>query len=208
MPILLLAYPLLMILSVRWQQPWLGSLALLGLGAQLLWPALRKAKRWAWLMMLMLLAMGAWVVILGDGRALIQLVPMMVFLLLAVFFGRTLLPGSVPLVARIAASARDIPPTLVHEQMPPELLRYTRKVTAFWAAMFVFFAAEDLGMLWLSPAMPWPYLINVANFVIILSLLVGEYLYHSRRYPNPKHNNFLDFVRDVAQFDYHSLLDD
>ncbi len=208
MPVLLLAYPLLIFAAVRWQLPWLGMLALLGFGAQVLWPVLRQGKPWAWLMMAVLAAAGGWSVLTGDGRALLQLVPVMIFLLLAVFFGRTLLGGSVPLVTRIAAAARDIPHERILQDMQPALLRYTRRVTQFWMCLFLIFAAEDLFLMWLAPPLPWPYIINAVNFSIVFSLLVGEYLYHSRRYPNPKHNNFLDFARDVAQFDYHSLLDD
>lgn len=208
MPLLLLAYPLLIFAAVRWQCPWLGMFALLGLGVHLLWPALVRLRLWALIAMLMLAAAGAWVVATGDVSALLQLAPILIFVLLALFFGRTLTGNSVPLVTRIAAAARDIPADRARQEMAPELWRYTWRVTAFWAFMFLLFAIEDLFMLWLSPPLPWPYLVNVANFVIVLTLLVGEYLYHSRRYPNPKHKNFLDFARDVAQFDYHSLLDD
>lgn len=208
MSALLLAYPVLIFLSLRWQQPWLGVLALLGFGLQVLWPALRARRGWAWLMMLILAAGGSWAAFSGDGSALVQMVPVLIFLMLALFFGRTLIGASVPLVTRIAAAARDISPSRAGEEMAPALLRYTRRVTALWTGVFLVLAVEDLFMLWLAPPLPWPYLVNVANFFIILALLVGEYLYHSRRYPNPKHHNFLDFVRDVAQFDYHSLLDD
>ncbi len=188
--------------------PWLGALALLGLGLHVFAPALKKKQFWAWLMVAILLIAGAWAVIIDDSRALIQLVPIMVFLMLAVFFGRTLMGHSVPLVTRIAAAARDISPENILAEMPGDVLRYTRGVTMFWTAMFLFFAAEDLFMLWLALPMPWPLVVNISNFAIMLMLLVGEYLYHSRRYPNPKHHSFLDFAQDVAKFDYHSLLED
>lgn len=208
MSALLLVYLLLIFLSVPWQLPWLGMLALLAFGAHILWPALLRARPWAWLMMLILGAAGAWAVFSGDGRALVQLVPVLIFLMLALFFGRTLVGDSVPLVTRIAAGVRDIPLQRTAQDMEPALLRYTRRVTVLWTGVFLILAGEDLLMLWLAPPLPWPYVVNAANFVIVLGLLGGEYLYHSRHYPNAKHNNFLDFIRDVAEFDYHSLLDD
>ena len=208
MSVLLLVYPLLIFAAVRWQLPWLGSLALLGLGLQLLWPALQRRQTWARLMMVIITAAATWVVLTGDSNALPQLAPVLVFILLALFFGRTLRAPSVPLVARIAAAARDIPAGRERQDMEPALWRYTWRVTCFWTLMFLAFAVEDLIMLWLAPAMPWPFVVNLVNFALILLLLVGEYLYHSRRYPNPKHRHFLDFARDVARFDYHKLLDD
>lgn len=204
---LLLVYPLLIFLSVRWQLPWLGMLALLAFGTQLLWPALKRARRWAWLMMLILATAGIWTVFSGDGRALAQLVPILIFLMLALFFGRTLVGDSLPLVTRIAAGVRNIPLERAAQDMAPALLRYTRRVTVLWTGVFLILAGGNLLMLKLAPPLPWPYVVNAANFVIVIGLLGGEYLYHSRHYP-AEHNNFLHFIRDVAKFDYHSLLDD
>lgn len=205
---LFLAYPLLIFLSVRWQLPWLGMLALLAIGAHILWPALLRARPWAWLMILILATAGVWAVFSGDGRALAQLVPILIFLMLALFFGRTLMGDSLPLVTRIAAGVRNIPLERATQDMAPALLRYTRRVTVLWTGVFLILAGGNLLMLWLAPPLPWPYVVNAANFVIVIGLLGGEYLYHSRRYPDTEHNNFLDFIRDVAKFDYHSLLDD
>lgn len=208
MSALLLVYPLLIIVAVRWDYPWLGSIALVGLGFQLLWPALQRRQGWAAWMMSIILMVATGIVVTGDSAALPQLLPVTIFLMLSLFFGRTLRSGSVPLVARIAGAARDIQPDRIMQDMEPRLWRYTWRVTCFWTLVFLALAIEDLVMLWLAPPMPWPFVVNLLNFSVILLLLLGEYLYHSRRYPNPKHNNFLDFARDVARFDYHKLLDD
>ena len=61
--------------------------------------------------------------------AVLRLAPPLVLLWLALHFGQTLRPGSVPLIERIA---RRSTPTL-----PSGLCRYTRRLTALWCAYFV-----------------------------------------------------------------------
>ena len=62
--------------------------------------------------------------------------PVLVLGWLAAFFGRTLIVGRVPLIERIA---RVSDPAL-----PPALARYTRRLTAIWAAYFVLAACMSL----------------------------------------------------------------
>jgi hypothetical protein len=83
----------------------------------------------------------------GDGRALPQLVPILIFLMLALFFGRTLVGDSLPLVTRIAAGVRNVPLERAAQDMEPPLLRYTRRVTALWTGVFLILAGGNLLVL-------------------------------------------------------------
>ena len=207
MSILLLVWPALVFVSVYSAQPWLGCIALLGLGAQFLWPALSRQRGWAWLGMGLIAAVAVTVAAYGEARVYLHALPVLIFLMLALFFGRTLRSGSVPLVTRIAAAARHIEPQDI-DQMPRDVYGYTRKVTWFWTLGFVFFALEDLLLLSLQLPTALAVLINLGNFVLVSVLLTVEYLYHSRRYPNPSHRHIGDFIRDVARYDYRQLFDD
>jgi uncharacterized membrane protein len=66
---------------------------------------------------------------------------------LAVFFGRTLLPGREALITRIARVSDP--------QLAPDLVRYTRALTGVWSAYFVAAAlaaaAWGGGRPWLGP---------------------------------------------------------
>lgn len=204
---LLLVWPVMVFAAIYWQMPWLGCLALLGLGAQFLWPALRVVKPWAVLGYALIVAVAVGLAMNGEPRVYLHSLPVLIFLLLALFFGRTLRGNSVPLVTRIAAAARHIELHEIHK-MPAGLYRYTRRVTLFWTLGFVFFAVEDLILLQLSLPTSTAVAVNLGNFVVVAVLLVLEYLYHSRRYPNPSHRHIGDFLRDISRYDYRQLFDD
>ena len=77
-----------------------------------------------------------------DAGVAWRAVSVLVLLWLAFFFGRTLWRGREPLITRIA---RVSDPALA-----PELLRYTRALTALWCAYFV--AAALLASAWAGSA--------------------------------------------------------
>lgn len=207
MPLLLLVWPALVFVAIQWQWPWLGCLALIGLGAQFLWPALIRLRPWALLGFGVIAAVAVAVAVAGDSRMYLHALPVLAFLLLALLFGRTLRAGSVPLVTRIAAAARHIELADI-DRMQPEVYRYTRRVTLFWTCGFVFFAVEDLVLLSLNLPTRTAVIVNCVNLAAVSVILVIEYLYHSRRYPNPTHRHLGDFIRDIARYDYRQIFDD
>lgn len=207
MSFLLLVWPALVFAAIRWQLPWLGCLALAGLGVQFLWPALIRLRPWALFGMLLILGVAVGVALSGEPRLYLHALPVLVFILLALLFGRTLRAGSVPLVTRIAAAARHIELQDI-DQMQADVYRYTRRVTLFWTCGFIFFALEDLLLLSLNLSTRTAVIINLANLVAVSLVLVFEYLYHSRRYPNPTHRHVGDFIRDIVRYDYRQIFDD
>jgi uncharacterized membrane protein len=64
-----------------------------------------------------------------DGAGWWRLLSVLVLAWLAFFFGRTLRAGQVPLIERIASVSEP--------DLPQPLVRYTRRLTAIWAAYFV-----------------------------------------------------------------------
>jgi uncharacterized membrane protein len=68
-----------------------------------------------------------------DALTLWRGVTVLVLGWLAYFFGRTLRPGAIPLIERIAAVSEP--------ELTPSLRRYTRLLTAIWCGYFVVAAA-------------------------------------------------------------------
>lgn len=205
--LLLLAYPLLLGAAVVFSMPLLALAAMLLLLAQLLAPALASGRLWAWAALLGIAAGGAFLATAGDGRHIMQMVSFVVFSFMLMIFGRSLRRGQIPLATRVAAAARGLAAE-EHQQMDAALLRYTRGVTLFWSIMFALFIAQSLLLAVWAPPAQLGLLFDAGNFVLVVILLGAEYLYHSRRFPNPKHQSFLDFARDVAGQDYSHLLTD
>ncbi|MDB5899934.1 MAG: hypothetical protein JWP22_1667 [Ramlibacter sp.] len=79
---------------------------------------------------------------------------------LALFFGRTLRPGQEALITRIARVSEPA--------LPADLVRYTRRLTAIWAAYFVLAAVIGLAA---APS-PWTGLLVWAGTA---ALFLGEH---------------------------------
>jgi uncharacterized membrane protein len=120
-----------------------------------------------------------------PAAAALRLLPTLVLLWLAWFFGRTLRAGEMPLIERVARIAKPA--------LSPSLVRYTRVLTAIWCAYFVGVAvlnlAADLGFSRLSLGVA---LASAAFFVI-------EYGLRRLLYPDEYFPNLIEQVRDTVR---------
>ncbi len=113
-------------------------------------------------------------------------VPTLVFVWLAVFFGRTLRPGAMPLIERVARVGKP--------DLSAVLCRYTRGLTLAWSVYFVLAAV-------LSVAMQAGF--REASLGVALAsllLFVGEH--YLRRFVLFRHEWFPDLLqqlRDTVQ---------
>ena len=119
------------------------------------------------------------------ASASLGFVPPLVLLWLAVFFGRTLRPGEVPLIERVARIGKP--------DLSPVLCRYTRGLTAAWCAYFVVGAvltvAASLGFSQAS--------IGVAALSALL--FVGEHWIRRRiLFPGEYFPDLIQQIRDTV----------
>lgn len=121
-----------------------------------------------------------WYAAATTGYALF-LPSLAVNLLLAWFFGRTLVAGRVPLVTSLARVVHAVP------ALPPAIERYTRAVTATWCAFFVAMAAVSAALAAFAPLAIWSLFANVAAAPLAAAMFVGEYAYRRRRVKNHQH---------------------
>jgi uncharacterized membrane protein len=105
--------------------------------------------------------------------------PVVINLFLCAFFGLTLLGGRDPLITRFAR--------LEHDVLPPEVERYTRRLTVLWTLFFATMAAITVA-LWLGASRTaFSLFVNVVNWALLAAFLVGEYLYRRVRFPMYQH---------------------
>ena len=160
--------------------PTLGALlSLVPVVACAFWVAGRTRHR---LVLLAILALVA-VAIAFEWNALERNFPNLFFvehagfnLVLATVFGRTLLAGHEPLVTQFAR--------MVHGTIPPEVERYTRKVTIAWTIFFLaLFAASCVLYIggWLTA---WSVLANAVSPILLGAMFVIEYLVRLRALPH------------------------
>ena len=208
--LLALAYTVLAHLSNAWDRPDLAAIALALLALMLLLAPMLHRQWWAWAA-LPLLWLGV-LVLYCDGlvRAPMLLVPVAFVALIAWWFGRSLRDGRVALITRIVSRLDDIAPA----QMAPELLRYTRALTAAWAWLLAGLALVNLilalvavpdgllATLGLRSPLPvtrtqWSWFANICNYGIVGGFFIAEYQFRKRRFPG-RYDSFLGFLRKMA----------
>lgn len=195
----LLLYPFLLYGLLTSGHPvgiWLGHFSL---GALILSPGLLKGSPWAWLLLAGVGLVAYWAVA-GDHQALSYFLPqILVSLFLMVVFGRTLRPGRVPLITRIAIA--------IHDGDSDVPMRYTRGVTILWVVVFALLVSEGLVLAWMSPDIPLRQ-VSLASYALVTFFVLAEYAYHNWRYPSPAHRGLPDFLRHLARIDYRRLIRD
>jgi uncharacterized membrane protein len=112
-------------------------------------------------------------------------------LVLAVAFGRTLLAGRESLCTRFAR--------LLHGTLPPQVVRYTRGVTAAWTiffcALFLLSCALYLGGFLAA----WSVLANILSPVLIAAMFVVEYAVRHRVLPDWERVGVLGGIRAFSR---------
>jgi uncharacterized membrane protein len=86
---------------------------------------------------------------------------------LAILFGRTLLPGAVPLATRVARA--------VLPSMPPEVVRYTRGVTVAWTLYFVAMAVLSLAVYVGAGSAAWSTFATLVSGPLVALMFVLEF---------------------------------
>lgn len=92
--------------------------------------------------------------------------PVAANLAVALFFGRTLLPGSIPLVTRIALS--------LHPERSPRVLRYTRHVTWAWMWFCLGMAALSAVLAASAPLKIWSFFSNFLDYLLLGGFFLCE----------------------------------
>jgi uncharacterized membrane protein len=198
MPVLILAYPLLVHLAVVLQQPLLQWLALCCLVAVPLYTGLRGGSGRSWLLYLLLVIALFLLTRAGGGRYALFLPPVVLPLIGAWFFGRSLQSGQAPLISKIARASRG-------GKLPAELVSYTRGVTWLWTLTLTGMSLLSLLLATFAPLELWSLFTNFLNYIVLGALFPLEYLWHRFRFRHLEHPGFIGHIRNVATFDYRKL---
>jgi uncharacterized membrane protein len=112
-------------------------------------------------------------------------------LLLAFVFGRTLVGGREPLVTRFAR--------IMHPVLPPEVERYTRRVTLAWTILFLTLLGLSCTLYFAGMPAAWSVLANIVNPVAIVAMFVIEYAVRLRVLPDWERVGILGGVRAFSR---------
>lgn len=136
--------------------------------------------RWRWLVLLVTVALAVGAAFHIDELA--QHVAALWFIqhagvhaLLAIVFGRTLLPGEVPLATRIARAALP--------SMPPEVVRYSRGVTVAWTMYFIAMTVLSVLLFFGASTAAWSAFATLVSGPLVAVMFVLEFALRRRLLP-------------------------
>lgn len=188
---LAVAYPVLAHLSVIWPHPWLQWLALAVLCALPLYGRLRAGRSRAWALLLAGLVAAIFIVRGGLGPWLLFLPPVAIPLSLLAVFAGSLRAGEVPMVTRFAQLARG-------GALPPDLERYTRRVTVLWVIVLALLTASAIACALFASRATWSLVTNFIHYFVLGAVFAGEYLYRRVAYSHHGHDGFLRYLRGLG----------
>jgi uncharacterized membrane protein len=115
----------------------------------------------------------------------------MTYLALLAVFGASLLPGREAVITILARRSRG--------RLPPEIVRYTRRVTLAWCGFFLAQLACSWLLLLFAPLSTWSLFINLGNLPLVGVMLGAEYAYRQWRHAARPPERLVDMLRIVRQ---------
>lgn len=107
-------------------------------------------------------------------------------------FGRTLAADSVPLISRLAR--------MVHGELSPRLVRYTRGATLAWTLFFAVVALLSVLLFALAPAAVWSGYVNLLSLPLLGAMFAGEYLARVLLIPRAERSGFFEALSTYRRF--------
>lgn len=183
----ILAYPVLVHLSILFAQPVLAGLALFVLYASFILKPLASLRPWAWFSLIVAVAACALLVQQDAARYVLYLPPIVLPLALLAWWAPTLRPGRMPFITGIATAIRG--------PLPADYAAHTRAATWLWVFTFALSALAAAGFaLWAGPE-AWSLLTNFLNPLLVGLVFAGEYVYRRLRFRHLEHPGFIEFIR-------------
>jgi uncharacterized membrane protein len=171
-----------------WMPAITASVAIV-IGVALALAARTLALRAAWLAGVAAVALAWW----STPAWLLFAAPAAINLAFGGHFGRTLFDGREPLIARYARREHGA------EALPGDLGRYARRLTWLWTLWFLAAAVASIVLAATAPLAIWSAFANVACYVVVGVLFVGEYLYRRVRFRHYAHVPLLAHLMAVAR---------
>lgn len=128
---------------------------------------------------------------LPNAEWLLYLPPVAINLALCWLFGRTLVRGRVPLIARFAMMEQGT--------LSAELASYTRTLTWLWTLLFAGAAAASLLLALSGNRDAWSLFTNLLNYLLVAMLFLGEFAYRRLRFRSYQHQSPLQLLRNVRR---------
>ncbi len=125
----------------------------------------------------------------ASMRFVVYFPPLAAFAFMAFFFYRTLRPGSEPLITQVAR--------MEHPDLPLDMARYSRLLTAVWSGCFMLLFAVTLLLAPLLPLDTWSRWVHGLGYVLPGTLFLGEYAYRHYRFRETRHGSLMVLIPNI-----------
>lgn len=180
----------IMVIQGDSQSPWLAApdavLAVSMVTGMMMRPGGQRLLTTGLLLMLAGLLLWLW------PNMMMPAFPILLYVCVAEFFGRSLQPGKEALITRIARFERG-------EPLPDELVAYSRSLTRAWAWFMRGLAIAGMALALTNPIGSLLLFTNTVGPLLMLFFFIAEYLYRLRRYRAYGHASLLHLTTKLAR---------
>jgi uncharacterized membrane protein len=170
-----LLYPLLMHVLIVYQLQGAALLGLAAVGLTATVVAVLDGDGWQQALPYLVIAVAAGAALAAGNAFALYLPSIVVNLVFAGTFARTLRAGDTPMIERFMRLHHG-------EQMVPELVRYARQLTYIWAAFCAVMAITSAVLMIFTSLEAWSLFANVINYALVAALFIGQFVYGYLRY--------------------------
>jgi uncharacterized membrane protein len=181
--LLIVGYPVIIYLLLSYQAAWLGALLVFSL---IVWK-LHHRDNWLWLALVLLISILVSARLFGID-AILRLSPLLIHISLFYLFIQSL--NTIPMIEQFARLDFG-------DELPAEIAAYCRKLTILWT---VFFAANIAGCTWLAilgDDATWVLYNGLIVYLLIGTLLLGEYLWRRIAFPDMEIPSLAHTIRSI-----------
>jgi uncharacterized membrane protein len=190
---LILLYPLVSHLSIIYDQQTLKVIAIQLLASGILYTGLARKNRGVWLLWLTIFFFSCGLAFNHNAIFILYWPPVILPLLPALVFIRSLLPGNEPLITAIGELHRG--------PLSPEMRHYSRKVTWIWALCLLSMSLWSIILPILGLLHLWSLFTNFLNYTLIAGLFLVEFYIRVKLFPEHDHPTFYDYIKIVLNTD-------
>lgn len=186
------SYPLALHLCI-----YLGryEIAAFYLALLLAWPLAARLiglQRPGWFELLGALLAAALITVLGTHELVVfKLLPVLVNGALFVLFGASLRRGVTPVITRLAI--------MMKTSVSAAELAYTRSITIFWAAVFLFMGTMSAILAVYAGTELWSWFANVISYVIVVGVFLAEFMVRRRVLVSEADYSLAVFLKNLAR---------
>jgi len=197
--VLLVSYPIVLHILIAKGRPEIG---LAYFAILLSWSALTdllKRKTPDPLLLLTISAAGIAIMLFrGNEILFLKLVPITIYLSLALVFSSSLRAGSEPLITRMAI--------LVRGEITDREKLYTYRVTVAWAIFFFTMVITSGLLATLATDREWSLFTNIISYLLTGAFFITEFLVRRVKLASEVNYSFKSFITALAKVDFSKVI--